>query len=202
MKNGLLIWNILLTLGLSFLLIKQFGSKKGNDSLINQAGNDSLKTNSQFRIAYFEMDSIAAKWSLAKDLQTEMRNREENINSEMANRSKALQQKYNYFQNLDQAGSLSEAQKEAAGQELKNMDDEMKNRKQQLDQEYNNYMMTKQNEIKTKMEDYMKEYNKTMNYSYIVSYEQGLFYFKDTAYNITADVVKGLNEKYKPVKKN
>ena len=31
----------------------------------------------------------------------------------------------------------------------------------------------------------------------IISYEPGLFYYKDTAYNITEDLVKGLNEKYK-----
>jgi outer membrane protein len=61
-------------------------------------------------------------------------------------------------------------------------------------------MVRKQNEIKTKIEAFLKEYNKTMNYSYIISYEQGLFYFKDTAYNITADVVKGLNLQHKPVK--
>lgn len=81
------------------------------------------------------------------------------------------------------------------------MDDEMKNRKQEMDQDYNNYMMTKQNEIKTKIEEFLKEYNTKKGYTYIVSYEQGLFYYKDTAYNITADVVRGLNEKYKPVKK-
>ena len=77
----------------------------------------------------------------------------------------------------------------------------MKNRKQEMDQGYNNYMMTKQNEIKSKIEEFLKEYNSTRHYTYIVSYEQGLFYYRDSAYNITSDVVKGLNDKYKPTKK-
>ena len=51
--------------------------------------------------------------------------------------------------------------------------------------------------MKKKIEDFLTEYNKDKNYSYIVSYEQGLFYYKDTAYNITDDVIKGLNEQYK-----
>jgi len=38
--------------------------------------------------------------------------------------------------------------------------------------------------VKKAIEDFLAEYNKTRNYSYIVSYEQGLFYFKDTADNI------------------
>ena len=95
---------------------------------------------------------------------------------------------------------MTQAQVDAASAEMKKMDDDMKARKQQLDQEYNDLMVRKQNEIKTKIEAFLKEYNKTMNYSYIISYEQGLFYFKDTAYNITADVVKGLNLQHKPLK--
>ena len=81
------------------------------------------------------------------------------------------------------------------------MDDEIKNRKQALDSEYSDFVMRRQNEIKTKIEAFLKEYNKTKDYSYIVSYEQGLFYYRDTAYNITADVIKGLNASYK-TKKN
>ena len=203
MKNGLLIWNVILSLGLGFLLIMQFGSKKGKASGVKKSGADSsVAANQQFRMAYFEMDSVAANFDMVKELKTELSSKEDVINTEMTNRTKAIQQKYNYYQNLAQAGNLSDVQSDAASKEMKVMDEDMKNRKQQLDQDYNNYMMTKQNEIKTKIEDFLKEYNKSKGFSYIVSYEQGLFYFRDTAYNITADVVKGLNEKYKPGKKN
>ena len=201
MKNGLIIWNVLLSLVVGILLIMQLGSKKRSAYNSKKSVSDSTVINKQFGIAYFEMDSVAANFDVVKELKTELSNREELINTEMTNRNKALQQKFNYYQNQAQAGSLSQAQSEAASKEMKDMDEEMKNRKQQLDQEHNNFMMTKQNEIKTKIEDFLKDYNAKKNYSYIVSYEQGLFYFKDTAYNITADVVRGLNEKYKPVKK-
>ncbi len=201
MKNGLLIWNVVLSLVAGFLLIVHFGSKMSTNSPSGKIGNDSSIANQQFRMAYFEMDSVAANFDLVKELKTEMNKREESINTEMANLTKAIQQKYNYYQNLAQAGNLSESQSDVASKEMKGMDDEMKNRKQQLDQDYNNFVMTKQNEIKTKIEDFLKEYNKTKSYSYIVSYEQGLFYFRDTAYNITTDVVKGLNQKYQTIKK-
>ena len=146
------------------------------------------------------MDSVAANFDLVKSLKTELQNREEAINTEMANRVKELQKKYNYYQNLAQAGTLTEAQSESARKEMEAMDNENKTRKAQLDQDYNTFMMTKQNDIKTKIEEFLKEYNKEKNYSYIVSYEQGLFYYKDSAYNITADVVRGLNQKHRPEK--
>lgn len=201
MKNGLLIWNVVLSLVAGFLLIMHFSSKKSNTSSSKKIMGDSTNSGQQFRMAYFEMDSVAANFDLVKNLRTEMSKKEEAINTEMTNLTKAIQQKYTYYQNLAQAGNLSESQSDVASKEMKGMDDEMKNRKQQLDQDYNNFVMTKQNEIKTKIEDFLKEYNKTKSYSYIVSYEQGLFYFRDTAYNITTDVVQGLNQKYKLIKK-
>ncbi len=201
MNKGVLAWNIILSLLVAFLLFKQFSSGKRKSSSDKSSNPDSKTFDGKFRMAYFEMDTIAANFDLVKELKSELQKREDAINAEISNRSKNLQEKYNYYQDLAQNGKLSEQESEKARDEIQKMRDDMDARKQQLDQEYNSYMMTKQNEIKTKIEDFLKEYNKTKNFSYIVSYEQGLFYFKDTAYNITSDVVKGLNEKYKPGKK-
>lgn len=202
MKNGLLIWNVLLSLVAVYLLITHFGSKKRSSSSVNKVSTgDSGRINKDFRIAYFEMDSVAANFDMVKDVNAEISKREQAINEEIERLTKNLQQRYNYYQNEAQAGKLTQAQSDAAGQEMKTLDDQLKNRKQQLDQEYSDFMIRRQNDIKTKIEAFMKEYNKEKQYSYIVSYEQGLFYYRDTAYNITADVVKGLNDLYKPKKK-
>ena len=201
MKKGLLAWNIILSLLVVFLLIKQFASGKSKSSSSTVNTSDTAHFNGNFRMAYFEMDSVAANFEEVKILKKELANREDAINKEMDKRAKEWQEKYNYYQDLAQNWKLPETQSESARRELDDMNESMKNRKQELDQDYNNYMVTKQNEIKSKIEDFLKEYNKVKNFSYIVSYEQGLFYYKDTAYNITVDVVKGLNEKYKPGKK-
>jgi outer membrane protein len=200
MKNGVIIWNVLLSLIVVFLVFEYFNSRKGNVSASKKINADTLASTNQFRMAYFEMDSVAANFILVKDLKSELTKKEDAINAEMSNRNKAIQQKYTYYQNLDQTGKLTDPQRESAGKELKDMDDEMKNRKQQLDQDYNSFMVTRQNEIKSKIEAYIKEYNKTKNFSYVVSDDPGLFYFQDTAFNITSDVIKGLNEMYKPKK--
>jgi outer membrane protein len=200
MKNGLIIWNVLLSLIAVFLVVEYFNSRKANVSAGRKINADSVAPANQFRMAYFEMDSVAANFILVKDLKSELTKKEDAINAEMSNRNKAIQQKYTYYQNLDQAGKLTDPQRESAGKELKDMDDEMKNRKQQLDQDYNSFMVTRQNEIKSKIEAYIKEYNKTKNFSYVVSDDPGLFYFQDTAFNITGDVIKGLNNMYKPKK--
>lgn len=200
MKNGLIIWNVLLSLVAGYLLIVQFGSKKSGTKSTSGTHADTTRSTGPFKMAYFEMDSVAANFELVKELRTELAKKEEEINSELDRLTKNMQQRYNYFQNQAQAGTLSQEKSEAASQELKALDDQMKNRKQQLDTEYNELTLRRQNDIKAKIEEFLKKYNQDKNYSYIVSYEQGLFYFKDTAYNITPEVVKGLNEMYKPKK--
>ena len=197
MKNGLLIWNVLLTLVAGYLLITHFGTKKPPSSAIKMSSADTSGMNKSFRIAYFEMDSIAANFSMVKDLKAEMSKREDAITSELDRMGKNLQQKYGYYQNQAQSGALNETQSQTAAQEIKTLDEQIKNKKQELDQDYGDFVSRRQTEIKSMIENFLKEYNKTKDYSYIVSYEQGLFYYKDSVYNITADVIKGLNEQYK-----
>lgn len=201
MKNGLLIWNVLLTIVAGYLLVMHFNPKKNNVATAGIIATDSSVNGKNFRIAYFEMDSVAANFDLVKQVKAELNKKEESINNEMDQLGKEFQEKYKYYQDKAQAGSLTQAQSESASQEIKSLDEKMRNRKQQLDQDYNDLMVRRQNDIKSKIETFLKEYNKSRNFSYIVSYEQGLFYYKDTAYNITADVIKGLNEFYKSGKK-
>lgn len=200
MKNGILIWNVVLTLVAGYLLYSHFDSKKTKPSSYSGKGNNTAD-NTAFKMAYFEMDSVAANFELVKEVKAELNKKEDEIATEMDRLARKIQDKYAYYQNLAQAGNLSETQSEAASLEIKKMDDEMKARKQQLDQDYFDLKTRRETDIKTKIEGFCKEYNSTHNYTYIISYEQGLFFYRDTAYNITAELVKGLNEKYKPEKK-
>jgi outer membrane protein len=199
MKNGLLIWNVVLTLVVAYLLISHFSNKNGGSGKGGNGGTDTTM-HKDFRIGYFEMDSVEANLSMVKDVKSELSKKEDAITAELDKMSKDMQQKYNYYQNQAQAGAMTQAQQEQAGQQLKTMDDQLKNRKQALDQEYSDIMMRKMKDIKLKIEDFVREYNKTRGFSYIVAEEPGFFYFKDSTYNITNEVIKGLNDMYKPGK--
>jgi outer membrane protein len=194
MKNGLLLWNVLLTLGLAALLVLHFTGKSKQPKQESAVAGDSASANKNFRIAYFDMDSVEANFETVKQKKTDILKKENAINGELEGLSKKFQQEYMRLQQEAQSGRMSAQDQEAAAQKLKNMDDQMKNRKAVLDQEYQELVMRANKEMKTTIEDFLKEYNKTHGYSYITVNEPGLFYFRDTAYNITADVVKGLNE--------
>lgn len=197
MKNGMMIWNVLLSLVAGFLLFKQLGPSGKGSGLSKKSGSDTMGNSAGFRMAYFEMDSVAASFDLVKEVKTELAKKENAINAEVEKMTRTFQQRYGELQNKAQAGTMNQGEVDAASAELKKMDDDIKVRKSQLDQEYSDLMVRRQTEIKNKIEDFLKDYNKTPKYSYIISYEQGLFYFRDSAYNITVDVVKGLNQFYK-----
>jgi outer membrane protein len=95
---------------------------------------------------------------------------------------------------------MTEAESVAAQQELQQTEESIKNRKSKLEQEYNDFYMRRQNDIKSKIEAFIKEYNKDGKYTYVVSDDPGLFYFKDARYNITKDVIEGLNKAHPPKK--
>ena len=94
MKNGLLIWNVLLTLGLGYLVIAQFTGKKKTTTEHNSVKGDTTNHNSNFRIAYFEMDSVEANFELVKDVKAELSRKENAINNELEGLSKKFQQRY------------------------------------------------------------------------------------------------------------
>jgi outer membrane protein len=198
MKNGLLVLNIILTIAVGYLLYAQLSSKKADPAVARLSIKDSATDNKSFRIAYFEMDSVEANFNMVKDVKAELSKKEETINTELDRMDKSYREKVSSYQ--QKAKSMTQVQSEMATQDLMNAQEQMKNQKQALDQEYNDFMMRRMKDVKTKIEEFLKEYNKTKNYSYIVSYEQGLFYYKDTAYNITSDVIRGLNEMYKSKK--
>jgi outer membrane protein len=196
MKNGLIVVNVILAVAVGYLLMVQWRSKKPAAAGGKLSSKDSSATPNSFRIAYFEMDSIEANFNMVKDVKSEISMKDEEYNRSLSVLDQTYRNKYNEYM---QKG-LSQTESEAAQMDLKKLGDQLKDQKQVLDQKYQDFVMRRNLDIKKKIEEFLAGYNQAKMYSYIVSYEQGLFYYKDTVYNITADVIKGLNEMYKPKK--
>src|SRR5688572_21606462 len=200
MKNGLLVWNVILTIAAGYLLFAHFNKKNGSPAAVKDWVKDSLSVSKPFRIAYFEMDSVQANTYMVKDVQAEIDKREKEYSGQLSQYEAAYRNKLQEYQQKERGGTMTQGDYEKAQMDLKQLEDRLKNKRQELDQQYQDFVMRSQLNLKKSIEDFVSEYNKTKQYSYIVSYEQGLFYYKDTIYNITADLVKGLNEQYKAKK--
>jgi len=194
MNKGLLALNIVLLIGVAILFFLFFTRKDKVTSVITRTGTDTAAQWQHTPVAYFDMDSIEANFVLWKKVQAEVVKREAGINDTINQMKMGFQ---SYYQKLQsQSANLSPRQKDSLGNELAQMDSEIKNRTAELNQNYQTFFMSKQQEIVTLIKSYCKEFNKDRRFSYIIAREPGLFYYTDTAYNVTSDLLKGLNAFY------
>ena len=195
MNKGLLILNIILLVAIVILFFLFFNKKDGSADVGPRSnGADTASPWQHTPVAYFDMDSVEANFTLFKQMQSEVVKREAGINDSITQMRTDFQ---NYYQRLQsQAGSLSQRQQDSLGNVLAQMDAAIKNKAAELNQNYQTYYMSKQQEIVTLIKNYCKEFNKDKKYSYIIAREPGLFYYTDTAYNVTSALLKGLNTFY------
>lgn len=192
MNRGLLLFNVVLLVLIGVLFYLHFASAKKEAP---QKAKVDAPPAKEFKIAYFEMDSLEASFAMVKDVKSELARKEEAINTELSRLEKTYRDKANHYQS--QASTMSQVQSEMATRDMMQLQQNMQNRKASLDQEYQDFYMRKMRDVKNRIEEYLKDYNTNKGYSYIFAYEPGLFYYRDTMYNITNDVVKGLNDGYK-----
>jgi outer membrane protein len=202
MNKGLLIINCVLVIAVAVLFYLFFSKNEGSvkSGAFTGRGTDSSGQQGALRVAYFDMDSIEANFTLFKEMERELMKKEAGINDTINQMKTAFQ---NYYQQLQaQSAGFSKRQMDSLGNELGKMDMDIKNKAAEMNQGYQGYYMSKQQEIVNQIKKYCLEFNKDGKYTYIIANEPGLVYYKDTAYNITSQLIKGLNEFYSKQKKN
>lgn len=196
MNKGLIIVNVLLVVAVSYLLYKQFSTRPGNgitaaDTLKER---DSL-LHKKILFAYINTDSIAQKYEFAKRVKEEVERRDAATTAELDRMQKDFTAKIEKYQK--QGPAMTEEQANAARQDVEATQRMMLEKKQALEEEHRQFVTSKNMSVIKDIQDYLKKFNADGTYSFIFSYDPGLFYYQDTAYDITSEVLKGLNEEFK-----
>jgi len=191
MKNGNLIWNSILTILVGILLFFQLKPSPKKNTIVAPKGDSS---HTGFKIAYFEMDSVEAHFDMVKDVKGEIVTKNNELTKNIADLDNKYKTKY---EALASKNYTSQEEHDKAQDELQQYAESLKGQKDDYEQKYQDFVMRKNLAVKGRIEDFLKQYNSNHEYAYIISYEVGLFYYRDTAYNITGDLIKGLNEDYR-----
>ena len=153
-------------------------------------------TGDNFRLAYFNLDSLESHYQYFKDVLDQVKSKENEMNAELSSMEKNYQKKITEWQK--KAPTMSQTESQEAQQEYAQMNQNYQARKQTLQESLMKHNEDMKADIRKKIEDYLKEYNKVKGYNYIISYEANSFiYVRDTANNITDDLISGLNAAYK-----
>ena len=198
MRNISTYLSILALVAVGFLYYLHFkGEKK---SVANHPGKASAASSNNFRIAYFDIDSLQEKYEYFKDVSVDIKKKENAMYAELNDLNARNQRTVRKWQ--EKGNAITQAEYEAAQREVGMLQQQFAQRKGELEQDLQKLQVEHMSELRKQVEEFLKEYNKSKKYAYILSYEPGfVIYYRDSAYNITGDLINGLNTQYKDKKK-
>ena len=197
MKNISTILSILALILIGVLFYFQFA--KGDQQKKVAVATDNNATSS-FSVAYFDIDSLQEHYEYFKDVSGDMKKKENAMNAELNDLTGKYQRTVRKWQ--DKGNNITQPEMETAQREVGLLQQQIQQRKSELEQEMQKLQVDRMSELRKQVEEFLKDYNKSKKYAYILSYEPGfIIYYKDSAYNITGDLISGLNTQYKEKKK-
>jgi len=191
----MLIWNIALTILVAALLFLYFGKNKKTGEIKSSVSDTTISQNST-KIAYINMDSVQENYAYAKEILDDIRKQEQDNSLLLEKLSDDYNKKLQAYSQQDQTAGLQQLS-EAHQLDLMESQKKINDRKQSLEQEYVKKVDQSERNLRNKIKDYLKEYNKDKKYAYIMSLEDRMFYYVDTVYDITKEVIQGLNAQHK-----
>lgn len=188
MKSTAWIINGVLAAAIIVLFVLHFSNVNTNASTVTAKGSSG-------QIAYFEIDSIQNNYEFFKEVKAALQLKDQENSRQLAVLKNDYIAKYQDLQKYGQ--SLSQVDIANRQQDLVKTEKNYAAKEQQLSAEMQEESYKRLQEVKKKIEAYLAAYNKDKKFAYIFSNNPDLMYYKDTANDITADIIKGLNEAYK-----
>ncbi|MBZ5855567.1 OmpH family outer membrane protein [Flavihumibacter profundi] len=199
MKQLSLVLSVIATLLSGFLLVKQYSNTPKTETPAVIKTGSAAPSGQEFRMAYFDIDSLQNKYQFFKDALAQLKVKEEAMNNELSSLERSYQKKISEWQ--QKGSTMSQSEADAVQREYAQMQQNYQQRRLTLEQQLETLKMDYKKNIKNKIEVYLKDFNKDNKYAYIMSYEPELMFYKDTAYNITNQLIEGLNAAYQKKEK-
>lgn len=195
MKNPLLVFNFVLLFLVAILFYLHFSPAKKSEI---KAPVTQVNSSEPFRIAYFEMDSVENNYELLKDVRNELKGKEQELSVQLNVMKNKYMDKVNKFQ--QEAQTMTQERQGIIQRDLLQEQKVIQNKEQAIGHDLQDASFKKMQEVNKTIEDFLKEYNKDKQYSYILAYQPGTIYYKDARYDVTSAVLEGLNKNYKKKK--
>jgi outer membrane protein len=149
------------------------------------------------KIAYVEYEALMTKYELAMDINKEMMRKEKTIATTIDEKGKALQAEQAEFTRKYQNNVFSSQERAQSEYErLANKEQELLQLQQSLVAEYESEQLSKHKALRDSVSNFIKEYNKEKGYDFILTKVGDEILYANEAYNITEEVVEGLNKRY------
>ena len=198
MKGTSLIVSVVLFVAVAVLYVLHFTGSGINTSEVAET-NVGKSESTDFRIAYVKADSILLNYDLAQDLHDDFTNKQEAYTSEYGTKRQSFEKEAAAFQEkVQRGGFLTEQRAIQERDRLLGKEQEIQKLDQDLSTKLAELQTANNQQLLDSLMGYIEILNAQKNYDYVFSGSNILV--GDEAHNLTADVLKALNERYSGTK--
>ena len=190
--------NILKVLTITVATMAALSSCNQSAPKVDAKSDTPQKVPASLKIAYVEVDSIMSQYKFCKDYSLILQRKGQNIKSTLAAKQQQLQAAAANFQQKMQQNAYTRDQAEAINANLQKQNADLQMLDQRLTNEFQNETEKYNNALRDSIQHYLKIYNQDKHYSLILSKAGDNLLYADKAFDITNEVVAGLNKAYKP----
>ena len=170
---------------------------KSSPKMDDKTPASAQKSGEYAKIAYVEVDSIMTQYKFCKEYSKILETKGNNIQKTLATKQQQLQAAAANFQQKIQQNAYTREQAEAIQAGLQKQNNDLQVLNQRLSAEFQTETDNFNKALHDSLQHYLAFYNKDKKYSLIFSKQGDNLLYADKAYDITNEVVAGLNKAYK-----
>ena len=157
---------------------------------------------SGLKIAYVEVDSLMTQYDFAKDYSVTLQKKSNNARNTLTTKGNALQAAVNNFQQkLNNNGFTSREQAASQQAAIERQQRDLQELQARLENELASETAKFNETLRDSLQNFLKDYNKDKQFSLILTKQGDNILLADKRFDITNDVINGLNKRYKPAAK-
>ncbi|MBQ8989724.1 MAG: OmpH family outer membrane protein [Prevotella sp.] len=157
---------------------------------------------SGMKIAYVEVDSLMTQYDFAKDYSVTLQKKSNNARNTLTQKGNALQAAVNNFQQkLNNNGFASREQAASQQAAIERQQRDLQELQARLENELATETAKFNEALRDSLQNFLTAYNKDKQYDLILSKAGDNILMANKKFDITNDVINGLNKRYKPAAK-
>ena len=157
---------------------------------------------SGMKIAYVEVDSLMTQYDFAKDYSVTLQKKSNNARNTLTQKGNALQAAVNNFQQkLNNNGFASREQAASQQGAIERQQRDLQELQARLENELATETAKFNEALRDSLQNSLTAYNKDKQYDLILSKAGDNILMANKKFDITNDVINGLNKRYKPAAK-
>lgn len=188
--------------GLAFMLaVVACNNPDSKNAVAVKSGDSKEDSKVAHEFVYVNSDSLLSKYEYFKEMNNRLETKSKKAEADLKDKGTAFQREVAAYQ--QGANTMSADQRKTTEERLARKQQELQGFQQNAGAALQNEQATESEKLYDKVADYLKSYAKEKGYKMVLTYSKSnpTILFADESLDVTAAVIKGLNEDYKKNKK-